>query len=920
MKSLHQAFSEIVELPSEEQEAALARLELGTEQLDLLHAMLEADRSQASPIDQPLFRVAEHPAPTRASPEQLIGTHAGPFRIISVIGEGGSSFVFRAERAAGSGVQTVALKLLRAGLLSASATRRFRREHGILAQLDHPDIARLIDGGVTEAGTPYIAIEFVEGETITLAADRRALNLDARLRLFVRLCRAIDAAHAALIVHRDLKPSNVIVSKSGDLKVLDFGIAKLIAHDSDAPSTKTISLTPDYAAPEQFRGEYPTVAVDVFALGVLLRELLTGRRKPDGSLSASVLLSESLPRGLEERAALARRTSGDLDAIVAAATHREIAHRYRSADALAADVENHLAGLPVLVRRANRWYQVRRFIARHKLVVSVSASALLLIATSLAIAIWQSVAAQRAAERATAVRNLAIDVLGAAKASLPRDLRPTPEALVEQAALRLAAEKDLDVDTRVELQITLGEVWLSLSKFAEAEEAFRRALDHALRARDGDAVLKLRVLLAQTMQESGRNAEAGDLLRPLIGQLDDQSPAVRIRALSVLGDAESRLDHGDVALTYKREAARRTFDLHGADHRETLAALLEVGKVLTTMNRFAEAVDALQPPLNRWIALGYPRDNRYIEGLASLGVASNWLGFDARAEARARELLEAKRKIYPVPHLAIARSMRELAVIVDLRGKHDEAETLLDDALAMQRLLVGEDHVETLTTLSSLGILYSVQRRYTEAERSQRSVLATCSRTSLRDDVCIAARNSLGISLHREERLAEAVEELRSALDERRARYGLEHFTVAISMTRLANALADTGAADEALALADGSLKILSRQRSFNGRENAYAHMVAAKALERQGKHELALAHIDGVLFDPLLRGLEVDRRANMLVLKAGVLHELGRHDAMRSTLRELLELDVPPQDLWPATERRLRQLLVSAGLRTNNK
>ena len=271
--ALRELFDEILELAPELREARIAALQLPAELAVRLRAMVIFDELSALPaalrparlavLDPPpdvrarleamlsadgrapaLLQAAAADAAERigegdeALGQSLVGTCVGDFRLLALLGHGGSSVVFRAERAAGDGAQTVALKLLRTGLYSAAAQRRFRREQAILAQLSHPNIATLIEGGVSAAGIPYIALEFVDGEPITHAADARALGLDERLAWFATLCRAIEAAHNALIVHRDIKPSNLLVTRDGDLKVLDFGIAKLIEHDDYATRTR----------------------------------------------------------------------------------------------------------------------------------------------------------------------------------------------------------------------------------------------------------------------------------------------------------------------------------------------------------------------------------------------------------------------------------------------------------------------------------------------------------------------------------------------------------------------------------------------------------------------------------------------------------------------------------------------------------
>jgi serine/threonine-protein kinase len=306
-------------------------------------------------FDDLLGRVGECEPESPAPPP---GSAIGAFTLIEKLGEGGSSIVYRAEREQAGVRQTVALKLLRRGLYSADEQRRFRSERLALAQLRHPGIAHLIEGGVTDAGVPYIALEFVDGAPITDYVREHRTGLRQRLQLFIAVCRAVEAAHRALIVHRDLKPSNVLVSADGEVKLLDFGIAKLLGGDGedDGLRTQTTAMTPAYAAPEQFSRGLVTTATDVYALGILLGELVTGRRREHGDTrtpSSQVSAANDVDAPPLPARALRKQLRGDLDNIVVKAIDGEPERRYASAGALADDVERHLDGLPVAIAAAS---------------------------------------------------------------------------------------------------------------------------------------------------------------------------------------------------------------------------------------------------------------------------------------------------------------------------------------------------------------------------------------------------------------------------------------------------------------------------------------------------------------------------------------------------------------------------------------
>jgi serine/threonine-protein kinase len=356
--------------------------------------------------------------------ERYVGTRLGAYEIGARIGSGGMGTVHEAVRADAQYRARVAVKFLRRSAESAEAIRRFRAERQMLASLQHPNVATLLDGGVTPDGLPYFVMEYIDGEPITRWCDARSLGIEARLQLFGQVCAAVRAAHQKLIVHRDLKPGNILVTTDGTVKLLDFGIAKLMRDEGtvDIPTATQVghrAFTPEYAAPEQLRGTVVDTTADVYALGVVLFELLTGQRPFDlqgTSLAemerivceqpaprpSSVLGSERW-RTLGERSAARARAAidGDLDAIVLMALRKEPERRYASVDALVRDITQHLEQQPVQARPDSLGYRVRKFVARRKLETVAAIVAVSSMVGGTAVAVRQ---AQRAeAEREVAV-------------------------------------------------------------------------------------------------------------------------------------------------------------------------------------------------------------------------------------------------------------------------------------------------------------------------------------------------------------------------------------------------------------------------------------------------------------------------------------------------------------------------------------
>ena len=862
------------------------------------------------PFDDMLGRVADVAA---ESPELPRGSRVGPFTLLDKLGEGGSAIVYRAEREQAGVRQVVALKLLRRGLHAEDEQRRFRDERRALTQLRHPGIAHLIEGGVTGAGVPYIALELVDGEPITGYARNRHLDLRQRLLLFVGTCRAVEAAHRALIVHRDLKPSNVMVTREGEVKLLDFGIAKLLDADADGAHTRHQVMTPAYAAPEQFSFGQITTATDVYALGVLLGELISGTRREHGdAFTPSSRVSEDAAPGVLPAAPKTTRRAlrGDLDNIVLKATMSEPEHRYTSAGAFADDIERHLNRQPVLAHPPSRWYRARKFVTRHRGGVVTTAAFLLAILAALGLALWQAQVARNEAIRANTVRDFVVGLFDAARAHLPRDQRPTPEALVEQAQRQLTDSANLDAATRADVLRTLGEVSLSLANFARAETLFAEAQALASGTGDESGARISRALHADALQRAGRNADA---IREAQALLDDlhaaPSPAL-LRADAVLASAEMATGKPDAAIAHRREAAATADRLYDPGSTEALAVAFEVGNTLGDAQRYPEAITVLTPLLTRWRASHAAEDDRYVAALASLATASDGVGDLPAGEARFRELLALQKRIYTAPHDAIASTLRDLGQVVVRAERYAEAETLLNEALAMQRQVFGDDHREMAATYDALGEVMVGQRRFAEADADYGAAIAICERAQIKEEVCPRARNNLGMSLYRQNRLDEAKQEMTQALAERRALFGNDHATVAYSLSTLANVAVKQDDSAEGVRLSGAALDVLERGGRGASREATLIRNGYAQALWLAKRNDDALREIDRSLVD--WQRLAPDgkvRRAMMLAQKAQILRDLARADDARRTAEEAIAIGAKPAELSTRTKQLLREL-----------
>ena len=701
-----------------------------------------------TPVEQLFERVGEGAA-ERPPP----GTRIGPYTLDEALGEGGSSIVFRATREQAGVRQSVALKLLRRGLFTAEEHRRFRAERHALAQLRHPGIAQLIEGGVTDAGIPYIALELVDGEPITDHVRRHALDLRRRLALFVQVCRAVEAAHRALIVHRDLKPSNVLVTHEGNVKLLDFGIAKLLEPDADAHATHTLqrAMTPAYAAPEQFQDGPITTATDVYALGVLLAELMTGRRRGHGDTRtpSSQVDQDTGPGVLPAPPAKTRRQlRGDLDNIVLKATAEEPERRYASAGAFAEDVLRHLDARPVQAHPPSAWYRTRKFVARHRGGVVTTAAFLLAVFAALGVALWQTgVAREQArlardhAQRAQAVRDLLVDLFDAQIPSRPRGEMPGTAELLELGTERALNDLAATPAVQGELLVALGRVYDHLSLPDQGERVLDAAVAAARRVDPPD-----RALLAAALSERGeldvsrnRYPEALAFLEQAIALQREVAPESLALALSLDRQSHARSQIGEhaAAIAGYREAlairerllpaddaeiinsydsltnahlragqprealplsqravagARAKF---GENHVKTAHYLKNQATTQAALRNFAEGARLTAEAVAIERTLYPKRSPDLVNGLNNLGVMNLTLG---RLVA-AREVLAEGRDINEEAGRGVSMGqtfvLGNLARVEQALGDDAQAAALLERAIAIATEVVGEAHART---------------------------------------------------------------------------------------------------------------------------------------------------------------------------------------------------------------------------------
>ncbi len=644
------------------------------------------------------------------------GDRYGPWRIVREIGRGGMGAVFLAERDDGQFEQQVALKLVPLLTGGEVAQHRFRAERQILARLDHPNIARLIDGGITARGQPWFAMEYVPGEPLDDYCDRRTLSIEARLALFLAVCDAVQSAHQRLVIHRDLKPSNILVTGEGQVKLLDFGIAKLVEPgDTAATQTGLRALTPEYAAPEQWRGDVVTTATDTWALGVILHELLTGTRPHDLRARPevewpSIVMREpvrALASRVQDASAVLRGTSAtklrwrlreDLETITLAALRPEPDRRYRTVDQLATDIRRHLEGLPISARPDTWRYRTRKFVSRHRAAAGAGAIALLgLIGGSAGIA-WQARATAREAERALATRRFLADMFAESDPYHARGDSLTAGDMLDRAAARIDTTFARQPAVRFDLLVSLGTIYRNLGRHGAADSLLNRALPLADSLTDDreDARGRVRYVLATVLHAAGRVNEADTLGRQATGIWRRAGVADSVLAVSVGGQAvvARSLYRFDEADSLFREAL--ALATRGKASRDVLSGLWnDLGLMRTDLGQYRTALEALRQAYD--LSRHLPDDDPgRVTTLANMGLALDGIGRKDTASVIAEDVLRLTRRAYPNGHVRVAAAINAIAYLKMDQGSFPEADSLFREGALLLTRLNGPGTLESL--------------------------------------------------------------------------------------------------------------------------------------------------------------------------------------------------------------------------------
>ncbi|NIR73219.1 serine/threonine protein kinase [candidate division KSB1 bacterium] len=719
-KKVQTLFERALELQPGQREAFLRRAcAVDAELYREVTSLLEADRTPHSLLEGLALDAVDLPAES-----DWEGKQVGAYKIIRKIGSGGMGAVFLAERTQGDFEQRVALKLIKPGMDSEDILRRFRSERQILARLQHPNIARLLDGGRNDDGRPYFTLEYVDGEPIDRYCDRQRLTIEQRLQLFQTVCAAMHYAHRNLVVHRDLKPGNILATADGTVKLLDFGIAKMLTpendgHPSPLPTLTRAGarvLTPEYAAPEQIRGDPITTAADIYALGVLLYELLTGRsphqfstRSP-AEVERAVLTTEpkkpstvvtqkqtpaptdDLPttedicaarRILPER--LRRRLRGDLDNICLMALREEPERRYSSAEQLLDDIKRHLNGLPVAARPDTLRYRATKFVQRHKIGVASALAVVLLIVALVAFytvrLAHERDRARLEAQKAEQVADFLQGLFAVADPGQSRGEQITARELLQRGAARIKTELADQPEVQATMMAVIGDVYRSLGLYPEAQRQF----EQVVRIRErlygeahpdvADAYYRLARVHQDDFDHEAAEAAVGRALAIQKQHFPATAPEV-VRSLHLLGQTHYLRGHYETADSIYRAILNGQIEDGTLPEEDRAAILRDYATVQHELGRLDETEQGYRAALRLSRRIHGELHPQVATTLHLLGDVLRHKGDLRAAETFYRQALEMREKLFGEVHPDVGETLNHLARLLYTMGDYDRAEPL----------------------------------------------------------------------------------------------------------------------------------------------------------------------------------------------------------------------------------------------------
>jgi len=844
-KQVERLFYEVLELSSSARAAFLDQACGDDQELrQELESLLQSSDNTLTFLQKSVGEVARRAAGAPCLSDTIVGA----YRLSKLLGEGGMGEVYLAARADDLYQQEVAIKVMRSALQQRHAMLlRFSAERQILANLNHPNIARLLDGGITSEGLPYLVMEYVDGIPIDEYCRRNRTPLRARLQLFRSVCAAVEYAHRNLVIHRDIKPANILVTKDGIPKLLDFGIAKLLDPAwGDLRLTKTSDqvMTPEYASPEQVRGEAITTATDVYALGVILYELLAERQpfrtdmQSPFELVQAICHEEPAPPSAavqknspDAEPSPRQKLDRDLDKIVLMAMRKEPARRYRSVDQFSEDIRHYLEGFPVIAREDSWKYRTGKLIRRHRIAAFISAAfvlSLIIFGISMAVLAHRARIEQARAEQVSGFLQSVFDASDPFRA---KGVTVTARDILDRGTARIQKELRDQPKIQEEVLETMAQAYQHLGVFDQAELLFAQQVEAAKHAEGEKSpqVAKALRLLADVQrqrskyQDAERNLWEALRLQQKSLRPDDVELSHTQNNLGLVLQAQGHVNEAEPLFRSAITISRK----YPGQVTETLVMMSNLGGLLAQRGSFGEAEALLRDVLDRRRHLLGPNHPQVARSMSRLAALLRNEGSYEEAESLMRESLALNRRVLGEEHFDTLIDMDVLATILQERGEWKEAEELYNKAVDVGTRRVGE-HTSLATWMSDLASLRESQGQYATAEQLYRRGLAMTRKLHDSRSVAVAwQQRKLAGLLVKRGKFEEAENNFQDAISIERERFGSSHPEVAISLAGL------------------GELR--RRQGQLSAAEDFYRQALAIDRTTLPSTHPQTATHLAGL-------------------------------------------------------------------------
>ncbi|WP_395373674.1 tetratricopeptide repeat protein [Marinicella sp. W31] len=863
-ENLWNAFDQLINTPMDQRQVLLTHLCAENNQMrEELERLLQAHHTQSSLLDEtPEWH--SHLQQSFEPPEQIQG-----FTIDRLLGSGGSGDVFLAHKQEDGFSRTVAIKFATTGRFSPYVLNSFKNELKILLELNHPNIERLYDGGITEDNVPFLVVEFIDGEHLDHYCDAHKLDLHQRLRIFLKICDAVDRIHRSLIIHRDIKTGNIMVGQNGEPKLVDFGLAKLNDADADTGHAETTysghMMTMAYASPEQINGASITTATDVYALGMILHYLLTGQlayRVDPNNLAASIhTISTEVPKTASHNIksdaviaqvepALKRKLSGDLEQIIAKSLAKKPERRYASAAQLADDIQRYLDYRPVQAQRDSVFYLLGKFIRRHTMGFVLSSAAVIALISLSLILFFQSndlenslQEVRQEQQKVLKVTTFLTDIFNNAD-PLGTDAEIVKVTdLLDYSSAQLDSQFNDDPVTKATLFETLGNVYLNMSQLDESEVFFDKAKQLYQQQNDIDGLVQIHLGKARLFQYQDKFPESQQELDQLYQLVDPQTlqPLTQAKIQATAAQTQYRLGQYATAKELFESALQKRLNVLGTDHKDVAGLYRSIGNVYWRLGDFDQVKIHYQKGYEINSRLFGPSHHETLKSRTSLGIMAHARADFTTALEHLNAVAEERNKRLGTNHFLTAEALNRLGAVLNEVGQYTLAEEKLNQAsLIFQNLNLSESN-DHAYVLNNLALIYRQTQNYEKAHSVFQRVNAIEIANLGKKHISIAtSANNLGLTSADVGNFEAALTHFREAYDIFYAANGMNNVNIAFSMTNIARMYLQLDQLQEANSWVQPALELRLQKLGTDNLHYAETLVVAADIAMHQGDIENA--------------------------------------------------------------------------------